>query len=348
MALLRVDDLWAADAADLLYVSDEIPGIRRRRCGRGFTYVGPDGLTITDPAERDRIEGLVIPPAWTDVWICPTPDGHVLATGRDAKGRKQYRYHPRWIEIRDATKFDRLSEFGALLPDLRAGVDADLRRRGLPREKVLALVVRLLDETLIRIGNSEYADTNESYGLTTLAGDHVEVTGSTVRFEFVGKGGAEHVVAVRDPRLARLVQQCHELRGHVLFCYEDEDGATVSVSSGDVNEYLRDRTGAAVTSKTFRTWGGTVVAAEALAALGPPAEGVDADAQILGAIDAAAGALGNTRAVCRASYVHPAVPEAHRSGALHEAWRRSRSTGRLRRGERAVLKVVEAEERRGR
>jgi DNA topoisomerase I len=340
MALLY-ENLCAADEADLYYVTDEIPGLTRRRRGKGFSYHAPDGSTITDPGERARIEAIVIPPAWTDVWICPIPDGHILASGRDDRGRKQYRYHPRWREVRDTDKYDRLAAFGAMLPDLRRHLDGDLRRRGLPREKVLALVVQLLDETLIRVGNDTYAEANESFGLTTLRPDHVEVSSTTIEFDFVGKGGVERQLAVRDPRLARIVRQCHELRGQDLFSYRDEDGEVVNVGSSHVNAYLREIAGAEVTAKHFRTWGGTVTAAETLLEVAPPETDRDADANVLAAIDAAADTLGNTRAVCRSCYVHPAVPDAYRDGRLHEAWGSSREARWFRRAERTVLKVLE-------
>ena len=348
MATTLYDALSSADDAGLLYVTDEIPGIRRRRCGRGFTYAGPDGERITDDDELDRIRAIVIPPAWDDVWICPVADGHVLAVGRDARGRKQYRYHPRWREVRDATKFAELHTFGAELPELRQRIEADLRKRGLPREKVVALVVRLLDETLIRVGNDEYADANESYGLTTLRNDHVEVGATTVRFGFVGKGGTEREVALRDRRLARIVRECHELGGQELFVYVGEEGQVAGIGSQDVNDYLRAICGRDTTAKVFRTWGGTVLAAEALVALGLPDGGTngagakEVERNVLEAIDRSAHTLGNTRAVCRASYVHPDVLDAYRSGQLDHAWRGSRGSERMRRAERTVLRVLSA------
>ncbi len=339
---LASDPAAAAADAGLRYVSDAMPGIRRVRCGSGFRYVDADGRTVRDVATRERIRTLVIPPAWTDVWICPHSDGHIQATGRDAKGRKQYRYHDRWRQVRDADKFDRLSLFGATLARLRADVDAELTRPGpLDRDKVLALVVRLLDETLIRVGNAEYAATNESYGLTTLGPEHVEITGAEVRFEFVGKGGVEHEVSVSDRRLARLVKRCHELGGQELFAWREPDGTVVDVGSADVNAWLRERTGETVSAKDFRTWGATVVATETLADLGPPSSASEADAQVLHAIDTAAAQLGNTRAVCRASYVHPVVPESHREGSLHDHWARSRRTAAHRRAERTVLSLLD-------
>jgi DNA topoisomerase I len=334
------DALETADAAGLRYVNEDMPCIRRRRRGKGWEYTGPDGKRITDPKERQRIAGIVIPPAWKDVWICPRPDGHILAVGRDARGRKQYKYHPRWREVRDETKFHRLTDFGTALPDIRARTDKDLSARGLPREKVLALVVRLLDRTLIRVGNEEYAEENDAYGLTTLRHDHVEVNGSTVVFDFTGKGGAEREVALRDQRLARIVHQCHELGGQELFAYEDESGEVVDVGSAEVNDYLRDLTSDDFSAKEFRTWGGTVAAARTLVDLGEAVTKKEAEKNVLAAVDAAAERLGNTRAVCRSSYVHPAVPEAYLEGELLERWRRTRRSGALGRGERTVLAVL--------
>jgi DNA topoisomerase I len=329
----------SADAAGLRYVGGDGPGIRRQRRGRGFSYELPDGTRLTDRAERKRIEALAIPPAWTDVWICPAPDGHVLATGRDDRGRKQYRYHPEWSRVRAETKFAALPEFAAALPGLRERVDADLRRRGLPREKVLALVVRLLERSLIRVGNDAYAAENESYGLTTMLPDHVEVDGACIAFDFTAKGGLDRTVYVEDQRLARIVADVSELGGQELFTYQVE-GALVDVSSTDVNAYLREVVGDGVTAKHFRTWGGTVSAGAALAISRAPATASEADTAVLAAFDVAAEVLGNTRTVCRESYVHPAVPEAYRTGALAELWPRSRATARLDRAERLVQRVL--------
>jgi DNA topoisomerase-1 len=328
----------AARAAGLRYVNDAGPGIRRVRRGKGFSYLGPDGKAVA-ASERKRIESLAIPPAWTDVWICPRPDGHVQATGRDAKGRKQHRYHPDWRRTRDASKYERLVDFGAGLPALRAAVERDLGLPGFPREKALALVVSLLDRTLVRVGNDEYAASNSSFGLTTLRADHAQVDGSRVLLDFVGKSGTQHRISVQDRRLAKLVRRCSELGGQELFSYLEGD-RVCDVGSSDVNDYLRERTGAQVTAKHFRTWGGTCAAAAALALCRPPATVKEAEAQVIAAIDVAACVLGNTRAVCRSSYVHPAILDAHASGALLEAWQRSRATERASRAERAVLSVL--------
>jgi DNA topoisomerase-1 len=334
------DALCAAEDAGLRYVSDTAPGITRRRRGQGFSYHRPDGSLIDDPAERARIESLAVPPAWTNVWICPRPDGHIQATGRDDRGRKQYRYHPRWREVRDANKYAGLLDFGRALPGIREQIEADLRRPHLPEEKVLAVVVRLLDEALIRIGNDEYADANDSYGLTTLQDDHASITGARLQLEFEAKSGAEFDVVLRDRRLARIVKQCQELPGEDLFQYVD-GGRVVDVTSTHVNDYLRRLTGGSHTAKDFRTWGGTVVAAEALVELGGYRTAREADRNVLVAIDAAAERLGNTRTVCRNCYVHPRVPESYRDGSLDGAWAASRTTPTMRRGERTVLKVLE-------
>ena len=329
-----------AEEAGLNYISDAAPGIRRRRCGRGFAYRDPDGLPVDD-RDRTRISKLVIPPAWNDVWISPDPRGHIQATGRDARGRKQYRYHDRWREVRDANKYEKLADFALALPDLRATLDEHLGLRGLPQEKVLAAVVRLLDETLIRIGNDEYAETNESFGLTTIEGDHVDVEGTTINFEFRGKSGVEQAISLRDRRLAAIVKACQDLPGEDLFGYLDPDGEAVDVTSTMVNDYLRSITGTKVTAKHFRTWGGTVTAAELLAPLPVPEDDTEAKSNEIVALDAAAERLGNTRTVCRNCYIHPHVTTAYREGDLQEAWKAARSSARFSRGERAVLSVLE-------
>jgi len=295
----------------LRYVSDTMPGIRRQKRGeRSWRFVKPDGNEVDDAEEIQRIHHLAVPPAWTDVWICPYANGHIQATGRDARGRKQYRYHERWRAVRDEAKFEHMVEFGRALPRIRERVAADLRRPGLPREKVLATVVRLLDTTAMRVGNEEYARDNRSYGLTTLRDRHAEVDGGTVRFEFRGKGGKMHAVAVHDRRLARVVRQCQELPGHELFQYVDGDGERRSVASEDVNDYLREISGGDVTAKDFRTWVGTVLAACFLHELGEGRQHVKA------AIDRVARELGNTPTIARRCYVHPDVIDAHADGSL--------------------------------
>lgn len=328
-----------ADVVGLTYVEVDDPGIRRVRRGRGFSYVEPDGSTLQGD-DRTRIEALAIPPAWEDVWICPDPRGHVQATGIDAAGRKQYRYHPRWRSVRDATKFHRMGDFVGALPRIRDGVDADLRRHGYDRRKMVALVVALLDETLIRIGTEHYARTNGAHGLTTLQGDHVEVSGTRIRFSFPGKSGQERELELRHRRLARQLLRCEEVPGQRLFAYEDGDGWR-EVDSGAVNRYLRDAAGEDLTAKDFRTWGASVVVAEALRKLGRTD---DEDGAVLQAVDAAAERLGNTRAVARSSYVDPRVIKAYRFGRLLDLWDDGPGTvDRLSPAERAVRRVLDLE-----
>lgn len=310
----REDPREVARNAGLRYASDAQAGIGRRRAGRGFKYVDPDGATIRDREIISRIKSLAIPPAWSDVWICRWPNGHIQATGRDARGRKQPRYHPRWHEARDESKFDRMVAFAGALPVIRERTDADLARPGLPREKVLAAVVRLLELTLIRVGNDEYARLNKSFGLTTLRDRHAAIEGSHVRFRFRGKSGQQHEVGLRDRRLATVVKRCQELRGQELFQYVDQDGAVMDVASDDVNDYLREIAGADFSAKDFRTWAGTVLAYRALHALQPAGSETDARRNVVAAIRETAGRLGNTPAVARKSYVHPAVLEAYLDG----------------------------------
>jgi DNA topoisomerase-1 len=312
------DPIESAQAAGLRYVSDTTPGIRRRRSGSGFSYVAPDGKVIKDAAEISRIRSLAIPPAYTDVWISPTANGHIQATGRDARGRKQYRYHPKWREKRDETKFGRVLAFSEALPRIRAQVERDLSKPGLPREKVLATVVRLLDCTGIRIGNDEYARSNRSFGLTTLQDRHVEISGSNIKFEFRGKSGKAHSVSLSDRRLARIVQRCQDIPGEDLFQYIDEEGVRQTISSGDVNDYLREISGEDFTAKDFRTWSGTKLAVAALTDIGHCTSARQIKTNILQAIDSVASQLNNTRAVCRKYYVHPSVFEAYTAGTMLE------------------------------
>jgi DNA topoisomerase-1 len=309
-------DRASARAAGLRYSSDARPGITRQRAGRGFSYRGPDGTRIDDPAALERIRALAIPPAWTDVWICPDPAGHIQATGRDARKRKQYRYHARWRTQRDDAKFERLIDFARVLPRIRRRCDRDLARPGLSREKVLAAVVRLLETTLIRVGNDEYARLNRSFGLTTLKSRHVHVRGTSVRFRFRGKSGQQHEVGLRDRRLASIVRRCQDLPGQELFQYVDADGEAHDVASDDVNDYLREISGADITAKGFRTWAGTVLAYRALRALAPETDERAARHNVVEAVRLTAGRLGNTPAVARKSYVHPAILEAYLDGAI--------------------------------
>jgi len=306
----------AARDAGLRYSSDGRPGITRRRAGRGFSYRAPDGSVIRDEETLRRVRALAIPPAWTDVWICPDPSGHLQATGRDARGRKQHRYHARFRRARDAAKYSRLLEFARVLPRIRERVDADLAKPGLPREKVLAAVVRLLELSLIRVGNEEYARLNRSFGLTTLRDRHARIDGAQVRFRFTGKSGRRHEVTLRDRRLARLVARCQDLPGQDLFQYVDDAGEVQDVRSEDVNAYLREIS-PDVTAKDFRTWAGTVLAYRALRALQP--EGGGPRKAVVEAMKATAGRLGNSPAIARASYVHPAVVEAYLDGDVPDA-----------------------------
>jgi len=306
----------SAEAAGLRYVTDGEPGIRRRRKGKGFTFLDPQGKTVKDAKVIARIKKLAIPPAWSDVWICPRANGHLQATGRDARGRKQYRYHSGWRRVRDETKFARLSAFGEVLPKIRERVDQDLSLRGLPREKVLAAVVNLLETTLIRVGNPEYAKQNNSFGLTTLRNRHVDISGATLRFEFRGKSGKEHAVEIHDRRLARIVRQVRDLPGQRLFQYLDEDGERQSISSEDVNGYLRATTGEDFSAKDFRTWGGTVLALSALLEIGPCETEKEAGRAVVAAVKQVSALLGNRPAICRKFYVHPLVIESYLDGSL--------------------------------
>jgi len=312
----------SAKTAGLRYVSDQRPGIRRQRIGKGFVYVRPDGARVRDPETLRRIKSLAIPPAWRNVWICPEPNGHLQATGLDAKGRKQYRYHARWREVRDQTKYGRLIAFGRALPKIRRRVEQDLARPGLPREKILATVVRLLETTLIRVGNEAYARENESFGLTTMRDRHVAVSGGTLTFEFRGKSGIKHTVDLTDRRIAKIVKQSQDLPGYELFQYVDEQGVRRSIDSSDVNAYIKEVAGEEFTAKDFRTWAGTVLAARALEEF----ERFDSQAQakrnVLRAIETVAARLGNTKAVCRKCYVHPAVLNAYMDGGLADMLRR--------------------------
>jgi DNA topoisomerase-1 len=300
-------------------VTDRAPGIRRKRAGTGFSYVDPTGRTIRDARELRRIRSLVIPPAWEDVWICVNPLGHLQATGRDARGRKQYRYHPRWREVRDEAKYDRLPSFAAALPLVRRRVARDLSHPELSMNKVVAAVVQLLEKTLIRVGNEEYARANRSFGLTTLENAHARINGSEVRFRFRGKSGKFHDIKLSDARLARILRRCQELPGRQLFQYVDDDGVLRDVESSDVNDSLRAATGQDFTAKDFRTWAGTVLAAQALCEMEDATSQSAAKRNVLAAFDKVAGSLGNTRAVCRKCYIHPAIVDTYMDGELRDA-----------------------------
>jgi len=321
----------------LTYVHDHDPGIARLSGPAGVSYRGPDGRAVRDRSTLERIGALAIPPAWTAVWICPDPDGHIQAVGRDARGRKQYLYHPHWRAFRDEAKYDRVHAFGRALPRLRARVEADLRRHGLPREKVLAAVIALLEITLIRVGNNEYAKANKSFGLTTMLKRHVNLTGAGAVFEFRGKSGVTHKTAFHDRRLARILRGCEGLRGQRLFKYVDDTGQSHAIESSDVNAYLHAAMGEAFSAKDFRTWAGAVMAARALAMQPQPASAAEAKRAVSACVKAVAGVLGNTPTVCRACYIHPKVLEAYEAGALSP-----RMAGEARAAELALLKLLGA------
>lgn len=329
-----------AEKAGLEYVNDGEPGIRRQRRGTGFTYLDSSGKTVRDPYALARIRSLAIPPAWTDVWICASENGHLQATGRDAKGRKQYRYHVDFTAIRDSAKYERLVEFAKALPALRAAVAKQMALSGLPREKVLATIVHLLDSTLIRVGNDSYARDNASYGITTLRNSHVKVAGGELRFQFKGKSGKSWRVTVRNRRVAKIIRSCQDLPGQHLFQYLDEAGDAFRITSTDVNEYLRMLTGRDVTAKDFRTWAGTVLAANLLQEIGRADSATAAKRQIHAALQQVAARLGNTVAICRKCYVHPSVLEAYAAGELNLR-RLAQKDGALRPEERAALRFLQ-------
>ena len=313
-ATLNADAIAAAKSAGLRYVNDDDPGIRRIGSGRKVRYEDPAGGRITDPATLGRIKRFAIPPAWREVWICPRADGHIQATGRDDRGRKQYRYHPDWRAVRDENKYERMIAFGKALPRIRRRVARDLRRRGLGREKVLATMMRLLETTLVRVGNEEYARTNGSIGLSTMRDHHVAVKRGTLRFQFKGKSGKKHDIALEDSHLAEVVRRIQDLPGQELFQYLDDEGRRQDVKSEDVNNYLRDIAGEEFSAKDFRTWAATVLAAEALHAFERFETQAEAKKNVLCAIEKVAARLGNTPAICRKSYIHPAVLEGYLDG----------------------------------
>jgi len=336
-----------AEGAGLRYVCDSQPGIRRRKSGKGFTYLGPDGSALRDSTQLRRFRSLAIPPAWTDVWICPRANGHLQATGRDAKGRKQYFYHPEFRAVREDSKYEHVVIFANALPTIRAAVREHMTLQGLPRQKVLATVVQLLEITLIRIGNDDYAKQNDSYGLTTLKNRHVAVKGAEVRFRFTGKSGKQWSLRVKDRRIARIVKSCQELPGQELLQYVDEDGNRQDVTSADVNAYLREITGQEITAKDFRTWAGTVLAAVALKDVVDFDSAAEGKKNLKAAIEKVAGRLGNTSAVCRKCYIHPRVLDSYLEGCFivkiadtSNGGQRQDSTG-LRPEEAAVLAALQ-------
>jgi DNA topoisomerase I len=341
------DPVQSSRHAGLRYVTDAKPGITRKKRGKNFQYFDSEGKRITDEETLRRIKSLAIPPAWTDVWICPLANGHLQATGRDARKRKQSRYHPRWRQVRDETKYERMKLFGEALPNIREQVERDLALPGLPREKVLATIVRLLETTFIRIGNEEYARENHSYGLTTLRDKHVDVEGAKIHFKFKGKSGKLHSIDLQDRHLARIVKKCQDLPGYELFQYLDEEGNQHTVDASDVNEYLRAITDEAFTAKDFRTWAGTVLACALLRQFESCETQTQAKKNVVQAIASVAEQLGNTPSVCRKCYVHPQVIESYMDGAMMKAFETEvkkeveKSPHALRRDELDLLHLLE-------
>lgn len=346
-SVISSDPVESAEAVGLQYVTDSSPGIQRRRKGKDkFVYIDPDGKQIRDPDEIRRIEALAIPPAYEDVWICPLPNGHLQATGRDAKGRKQYRYHSLWRTIRDQTKFTRMIVFSQSLPSIRGRIEHDLSLPGLPKQKVLAAVVRLMELTRIRVGNEEYARTNQSYGLTTMQDEHVDIKGAKIRFCFRGKSGIEHDIELNDRRLAKIVKRCQDIPGQDLFQYFDEQGEYQTISSGDVNNYLREISNQDFTAKDFRTWAGTVLAASHLAETEVFTSETAAKKNITEVVKIVATHLGNRPATCRKYYVHPAIFEAYLDQSLYQIMQQHAEKAiedehALRAEEMAVVKLLE-------
>lgn len=341
LAATPADPREAAEAAGLVYVSDEDRGIRRERKGDGFEYFKPNGDRLTDEATLERIRKLAIPPAYADVWICPKANGHIQATGRDARGRKQYRYHPQFRELRESTKYEHMLEFARALPAVRTTLAEHMAKRGLPREKVLATVVHLLETTLIRVGNDDYARENKSYGLTTLRNPHVKVEGAQLRFQFKGKSGKQWRLQVKDRRIAKIIRACQELPGQRLFQYVDEDGQACEVTSADVNAYLREITGGDITAKDFRTWAGTVMAALALREYETAETQATQKKNLKAAIESVAARLGNTPTICRKCYVHPEVLNAYVEGGLQLDVKEAVEGELLKPEEAAVLAMLE-------
>lgn len=346
-AALIIDPVESAKAVGLHYINDTTPGIQRQYVSEEFCYIDTKGKQIRDSLELSRFKALVIPPAWNNVWICPLPHGHLQATGRDAKGRKQYRYHAHWRTIRSQTKFNRMIAFGEALPKIRRRIEEDLGLRGLPREKVLATVVKLLEITRIRVGNEEYAQTNESFGLTTMRDRHADISGSKLRFKFRGKSGVDHDIELSDRRLVKIIKSCQDIPGQELFQYLDDEGHRQPIDSGAVNEYLREITGLDFTAKDFRTWAGTVLAAQELNELGAAESQTEAKKNIAQAIKDVAKQLGNRPATCRKYYVHPAILDAYIDESLFQALKQTTlqkvddSSLALRSEEQAVLKLLE-------
>lgn len=336
------------NSTGLRYIIDDTPGFTRRKAGKGFCYLDRRGARITSRHQIERINSLAIPPAWTDVWICPDANGHLQATGRDAKGRKQYRYHPEWRAQQEQDKYQRMIDFGTALPSIRKQVAADYRLPGIPREKVVAAVVHLLESSLIRVGNDEYAKTNGSFGLTTLRDRHVSFESGEVRFSFSGKSGQDHEIAIHDPRTARIVRTCRDIPGQRLFQYRDADGRRHAIDSTDVNEYLRAASGSEFSAKDFRTWVGTLLAAVALEAIEMPGSDAEGRRNATLAITAVSKRLGNTPTVARNSYVHPDIVDLYLTGALRDVWhqRNVRDSRFMLAEEKRLLDVLKSAHRR--
>lgn len=343
---VQVEPEESAAEAGLRYVNDDDPGISRKKSGKKFLYFDPSGKKVTDEKTLRRIKSLVIPPAWKDVWICTKPNGHLQATGIDARGRKQYRYHPKWREVRDATKYDRMIAFGYALPKIRARVAKDMAREGMPKEKILATIVQLLEKTLIRVGNEEYAEENQSYGLTTMRNKHVKIRGDKVQFEFKGKSGVRHKISLNDKRLAKIIRKTKEIPGYELFQYIDEDGERRSIDSSDVNEYLKKISGEDFTAKDFRTWHGTMLAAETLKDMENFENETQAKKLVVQAVEEVSSILGNTKAVCRKCYIHPVIIEKFLGGKLKTELEDSKTIRfeegftKLRKGEVEVISYI--------
>lgn len=337
---LESDGIEAAKSAGLVYVSDDRAGIRRVGAAPKFRYVGSDQRTISDGITLARIKRLAIPPAWTEVWICSKHNGHLQATGRDARGRKQYRYHPHWRQVRDESKYNRMVDFAKALPKLRTRIEADLKKTGLPKEKVLATVIKILETGLIRVGNDEYARTNKSFGLTTMQDRHVDVNGSTIRFQFRGKSGKYHQIDIEDRRLAKIVAHCQAIPGQELFQYVGDDGKPHDITSTDVNEYLREITKSDFTAKDFRTWGGTVLAAVALQEFQQCETKKEAKRNLVRAIEAVAQRLGNTPSICKKCYVHPEIMNSYLDGTMIDTFKKRAAQMRALRGLRAEENAV--------
>jgi DNA topoisomerase-1 len=336
-----VNAVESAKAARLRYVTDEMPGIRREKHGAHFAYFAPDGSRIDDEKELARLKALAVPPAYTDVWICPLANGHIQATARDARGRKQYRYHKRWRETRDENKYERMIAFAQTLPKVRKRIEADLALPGLPREKVLATIVQLLETTAIRVGNDEYAKENNSFGLTTLRNKHAKIEGSNVRFSFRGKSGVRHALDLRDRRLAKIIRQCQDLPGQQLFEYLEENGTARAIDSSDVNEYIREISGDEFSAKDFRTWAGSVTCAMLLAQESGEETQSDRKQRVVAVIKDVAKRLGNTPAICRKCYVHPAIVDAYLEAGRLAPARAPRSREGLEAEELLVLALLQ-------